>query len=336
LIQLPLNSLPLHPVRKLLDKYYGIFRKVKANYVLLNLAQYGKLKHNKQLYRNFGLNKSIIAPISSEDFKNLPQELPWLDRPDSKEQLEWNPEFVIFDEPTKAQLRQWPDNGYMVLKSFFSESEVDSINQEVDRLIKDKVVDFNFTGRKIMFAHKHSDLLKGIAKNSKLNALLSFVLGRKVMPFQTINFFKGSEQRAHSDFIHMTTHPKGNLIAAWIALEEITADNGPLIYYPGSHQLPYLLNTEYNHGGNSLMIGDDAYLRYEEEVQKRISENHLQPKEFHAKKGDVLIWHANLLHAGKAILNENLTRKSMVVHFYAEGVICYHDLTQRPAILEQI
>lgn len=323
-------------MRKLLDKYYGVFRKVKANYVLLNLAQYGKLKHNAKIYRQFGLNKSVVSPISSYDFVGLPEELPWLDRPDATDQLQWHPEFVSFDKEIQEQLKQWPDNGFMILKRFFSVDEAEEINKEVENLIQSKAVDFNFTGRKIMFAYKHSDLLRSIAKNTRLLSLLSFVLGRKVKPFQTINFIRGSEQRAHSDFIHMTTHPKGNLIAAWIALEDITSDNGPLIYYPGSHKLPYLLNTEFDHGGNALMIGDDAYLRYEEEVQKRIIDNHLQPKEFHAKKGDVLIWHGNLLHAGKAILNEQLTRKSMVVHFYAEGVICYHDLTQRPAILEQI
>jgi ectoine hydroxylase len=323
-------------MRKLLDKYYGILRKVKANYVLLNLTQYSKLKHNQKIYKQYGLKKSVVAPISSYDFVGFPEELPWLDRPDATDQLQWHPEFVTFNESIQEQLKQWPENGYMILESFFTENEVDGINTEIENLIKSNKVDFNFTGRKIMFAHKHSELLRGVAKNARLSSLLSFVLGRKVKPFQTINFIRGSEQRAHSDFIHMTTHPKGNLIAAWIALEDITSDNGPLIYYPGSHKLPYLLNTEFDHGGSTLMIGDDAYLRYEEEVQKRIAENHLQPREFHAKKGDVLIWHGNLLHAGKAIINEQLTRKSMVVHFYAEGVICYHDLTQRPAILEQI
>lgn len=323
-------------MRKILDKYYGILRKVKINYVLLNITQYNKLKHNRKLYRQYGLNKSIVSSISSYDFKGITEELPWLDQPDAATKLSSHPEFKNFDENTQRQLSQWSSNGYMILKSFFTDQKVEEINQEVDQLIKNKLVDFNFTGRKIMFAHKHSELLRQVAKNEKLLKLLSFVLGKNVLPFQTINFLKGSEQRAHSDFIHMTTHPKGNLIAAWIALEDISSENGPLIYYPGSNKLPYLLNTEFDHGGNTLMIGDDAYLRYENKVQEIIAQNNLEAKEFHAKKGDVLIWHANLLHAGKAILNEKLTRKSMVVHFYAEGVICYHDLTQRPAILEQI
>lgn len=323
-------------MRKLLDRYYGIWRKVKFNYVLYNLYHYKKLRPNKALYKRYGLRKNVVAPISSADFVGFSEETPWLDRPDASSSLQQHPQFTEFSPATQEQLKRWPEDGYMVLDQFFSSDAVDAINAEVDRLITDKTVDFNFTGRKIMFAHKHSQLLREVANAPELKRLLSFVLSRTVIPFQTINFLLGSEQRAHSDFIHMTTHPKGYLIAAWIALEDITTDSGPLVYYPGSHKLPYLLNTDYDHGGNALMIGDDAYLRYEEEIQQRIAENNLQPKEFHAKKGDVLIWHANLLHAGNAIKNQDATRKSMVVHFYAEDVICYHELTQRPAIIEAV
>lgn len=304
--------------------------------MLYNLYHHKKLRSNRTRYRNAGIRKNVFAPISSKDFVGLPEKTPWLDQPDALEALNANPDFNQFEPSIREQLEQWPERGYMILKNFFSEEQAEAVNTEINRLIADKTVDFNFTGRKIMFVHKHSQLLRDIAHNESLKSLLSFVLGRKVIPFQTINFVKGSEQRAHSDFIHMTTHPKGNLIAAWIALEDIGPDCGPLVYYPGSHKLPYLLNTDYDHGGNTFLIGDDAYLRYENEVQERIRENHLEPVEFHPKKGDVLIWHANLLHGGRAIHNEELTRKSMVIHFYAEDVICYHELTQRPAIIEAV
>jgi hypothetical protein len=47
----------------------------------------------------------------------------------------------------------------------------------------------------------------------------------------------------------------------------------------------------------------------------------------------MLIWHANLLHGGEPILNPTLTRKSMVIHYYAKDVVKYHEITERPAIL---
>ncbi|MEM6316971.1 MAG: hypothetical protein AAF960_04835 [Bacteroidota bacterium] len=54
-----------------------------------------------------------------------------------------------------------------------------------------------------------------------------------------------------------------------------------------------------------------------------------------AKKGDILIWHANLLHGGNPILNPEHSRKSMTLHYFAEEVSCYHEVTQRPALIDE-
>jgi ectoine hydroxylase-related dioxygenase (phytanoyl-CoA dioxygenase family) len=132
----------------------------------------------------------------------------------------------------------------------------------------------------------------------------------------------------------MTTYPLGYLAAAWIALEPMTPDNGPLVYYPGSHRLPYLLNNGYDHGGSTFTIGEDAYARYEREIAREIEQEHFTPHEFIAQPGDVLIWHANLLHGGKRITTPNASRKSMAIHFFADDVVCYHELTQRSAMID--
>ncbi|MDB5193249.1 MAG: phytanoyl-CoA dioxygenase [Segetibacter sp.] len=88
-------------------------------------------------------------------------------------------------------------------------------------------------------------------------------LGKEVVLFQTLNFIKGSNQRAHSDSIHMTTYPLGYLIAVWIALEDTNDNNGPLFYYPGSHKLTYLLNNDFNETSNLLKLGKKDYTDYE-------------------------------------------------------------------------
>ena len=50
-------------------------------------------------------------------------------------------------------------------------------------------------------------------------------------------------------------------------------------------------------------------------------------------KGDVLVWHHNLLHGGSAIEREGATRRSMVAHYFGEGALCYHEITERPALI---
>ena len=68
----------------------------------------------------------------------------------------------------------------------------------------------------------------------------------------------------------MTTQPQGFLIATWIALEDIDSDNGPLHYYPGSHKLPYYLNSDYDNEGSFLFLGSKDYTEYEKMIEAKI------------------------------------------------------------------
>lgn len=125
------------------------------------------------------------------------------------------------------------------------------------------------------------------------------------------------------------------LLGVWIALEDITEENGPLHYYPGSHRLPYYLNADYQNEGNAWKLGSKSYSEYEEMVAKKIKENGIQKTKFLAKKGDLLIWHANLFHGGEPHQNKLHSRKSMVYHYFKAGSVCYHEITQRPALIKK-
>ncbi len=132
----------------------------------------------------------------------------------------------------------------------------------------------------------------------------------------------------------MTTYPPGNLIAAWMAFEDADLDNGTIYYHPGSHKLPYVLNPDFNHGGTKRKIGAQAYKMYEQKMEEVIENNNFEKVDFIAKKGDVFIWHGNLLHGGNPILDSGRTRKSMVVHYFPKDVVAYHEITQRPALID--
>jgi ectoine hydroxylase-related dioxygenase (phytanoyl-CoA dioxygenase family) len=162
---------------------------------------------------------------------------------------------------------------------------------------------------------------------------MELLLGVTVRPFQTIIGHKGSQQRAHSDSIHMTTYPLGYLAAAWIALEDIGDGSGPLIYYPRSHRLPYLFSRDV--GISAEDYDTRGYLpyheRYEPAVADLVERNGIEARRFLARKGDVLVWHANLLHGGAPRTDLQLTRKALVCHYFADGAVCYHDLASAPA-----
>jgi ectoine hydroxylase-related dioxygenase (phytanoyl-CoA dioxygenase family) len=168
-----------------------------------------------------------------------------------------------------------------------------------------------------------------VAKYPALMHRLDRMLGRPAKLLQTIASHKGSQQAPHSDSIHTTTYPLGYLAAAWIAFEDISTNSGPLEFYPGSHRLPYVFSHDL--GISVEDMKNEGYAtyraRYEPLIQKLIAEHGLRPKYFEACKGDVLIWHANLLHGESQRRDLTLTRKALVGHYFAKGAFVYHDLS---------
>ena len=146
------------------------------------------------------------------------------------------------------------------------------------------------------------------------------------MPFSTINFIGGSEQPFHSDYIHFGSMPHKYLVGTWVALEDTNSKNGPLTVVPGSHKLSLLdyqdLKRKKATNMNEL---EKNYRVYEEYIKNIIKYKKLKTKELHIKKGQVIIWAANLLHGGIKMKSYKLTRKSQVIHFhFASNKINYN------------
>ena len=305
------------------------FRRLKLLYAVYNFFHKRLLIHNVPLLKKYGIAKKYYSPLSSRDF-NLPKQ------EEPKIAISSAIADTTFFKETSAVNQQsilaFEQNGFLVIRNYLSQERVTLVNNTIADLLATKKIKFRYTN-KIMFAIHVSPLLKSIGEDEKLLEFLSRLMDGEAVPFQSINFIMGSEQHTHSDSIHMTTYPLGGLLGAWIALDDITEQNGPLHYYPGSHRLPYYLNADYNNEGSALLLGKHSYREYEEMIKTRIADNGMQKQVFTAQKGDLLIWHANLFHGGEPHLDKSLTRRSMVLHYFNKGAICYHEITQRPALI---
>ena len=319
---------------KIFRKYTGTLRGLKLAYVINNLLNSKQLQHNRALYKKYGIRKSIYSSIGSQDFPPLEDSIPWLDQAEPLKRLQAHPRFNDFSIAIQEQLIHFVEEGYMILRGFFSPDQVAALNQDIEQLLVARNIDFNYTGRKIMESYKVSKVADEVFFRSEaLLDIMNFIMGKPIIPFHTINFIEGSEQRAHSDSIHMATAPEGYLIAAWVALEEVSQRNGTLVFYPKSHRLPYVTTQDYPSGNTKWTIGKDSNKHYEDHIAALIEQYNLKPAYFMAGPGDVLIWHANLIHGGSPIKEPGSTRKSMVAHYFCEDVICYHEISQRPALM---
>ncbi|HEV7230694.1 MAG TPA: phytanoyl-CoA dioxygenase family protein [Bacteroidia bacterium] len=320
---------------KILKKYWGTFRRQRLLHFLNNMVWYSKLRKNKELYTRYGIRKSVVFGVSHKDIGSPSGDKPWLDTMDAREKIRSNATFREFSPAVQHELLAWPDQGYLILPGFVKPDLCEMINQELEKAIHDGKVDHDYTNSRVMNFYEHSVSVREVIYSPSLNKLLDFILGKKTLAFQSINFTKGSQQNTHSDSIHMTTEPLGYLLAIWVALEDIAADSGPLHYYPGSHKLPYVMSEHFENDNNFFSIGENYYELYEKKIAETLLENKLEKKIFLARKGDLLIWHANLLHGGEKRINPLSTRKSLVAHYFCEGdIINYHEITQRPAIIK--
>jgi hypothetical protein len=146
--------------------------------------------------------------------------------------------------------------------------------------------------------------------------LLRHLYGREPFAFQTLNFAVGSEQHFHSDAIHFHSYPHGFMCGVWIALQDVQPESGPLIYFPGSHRLPYLSSRSLGLDRDEVM-GETHPQRFFESIwQQAVNEHPFDKQQFLPKRGELLIWHANLLHGGEPVQDRSSRRWSQVNHYF--------------------
>ncbi len=176
--------------------------------------------------------------------------------------------------------------------------------------------------RRIQDAWKIDPDVHAIAANEAVIALLTNLYGRKAFPFQTLNFPVGTQQEAHSDIVHFSSLPEKFMCGVWLAMEDIHVDAGPLFYYPGSHRWPVMSNALIGRRGYQTEL-NSAQDPFSDAWESLCKAQNARPSTFLARKGQALIWCANLLHGGSAQTNPKLTRWSQVTHYYFEDCIYY-------------
>lgn len=167
--------------------------------------------------------------------------------------------------------------------------------------------------------HQGLDQVRQLACHPEILAALRLLYGRDPFPFQTLNFPNGTAQHFHSDAVHFHSLPHGFMCGIWVALEDIHPDAGPLLYFPGSHQEPYLRAKDLDITQAALEAEQAPQRLFEPHWRDRVARKGYPRELFLPQKGEVLIWHANLLHGGSAVRNKQLSRWSQVSHYYFRG-----------------
>jgi|688.fasta_scaffold467167_2 ectoine hydroxylase-related dioxygenase (phytanoyl-CoA dioxygenase family) len=194
-------------------------------------------------------------------------------------------------------------------------SDIDALFQSGDYKTNSTIYSYNHYPR-IVESYKFSFHCKSLALHHSILDRLSFFYSLHPVAFSTINFLHSTQQPLHSDYAHFGTLPHRMLVGAWVALEDINPDAGPLQVVPFSHNLKLFDFYDINgHTPKSLHEVKSNYSSYEQYVEDIVIKERLTPITPTLKKGDCVLWEANLLHGSPICVDPSLTRRSQVTHW---------------------
>jgi phytanoyl-CoA hydroxylase len=230
------------------------------------------------------------------------------------------------------RLRSWIAQGFVVLPSAVDAELIDQLDAEVDEIwngasphrcfveswengvsaIQLAGPGFKDLPVKLLDLYAHSETARRIVFAPSILRFLTLLFEQAPVAFQSLYFRGGSRQDAHQDTAFVKVSSPMRLAASWIALEDIQQDSGELEYYVRSH----LLDDYLFEGRHKWMpFKSPEYDAYVASLHTRSRAQGLERRKFRPKKGDALIWSADLVHGGSRDIAPGLTRKSIVTHY---------------------
>ena len=253
----------------------------------------------------------------------------WLDQPDALNRIDGRLSGGAITREQAARLKEFVTRGFL---SFAIDRVdlADRIELDVNRLWRKRPADLAFAhtgpltsladarpdehrkpGYRLADLHSHSSAALELYLAASIHSWVGLILDAQPLPFQSLYFQHGTQQSLHRDPVYVVIQPPAHLLAAWVALEDIGEDCGPLCYIPGSHKVPYY---EFEPGRITLNPHED-YLPAHDFTLTECRKRGMAEKVFTCRKGDVFLWHGSLVHGGSVVKNPEATRRSFVIHF---------------------
>ena len=183
----------------------------------------------------------------------------WTDRLDANEVLRQKISKGILSEELARHISFFIDNGYVILKQAVSHADIDSYLAQFRIATKggsplrasipdagphDKGIvpldqaDIDLPLTKVLDTYQYLPAAHALIFADATRDFLHAVFEDDILAFQGLHFEKGSTQAIHQDTTYVVLNEPMKLCASWVALEDVQAGSGELVYYPGSHRLP--------------------------------------------------------------------------------------------------
>jgi phytanoyl-CoA hydroxylase len=215
---------------------------------------------------------------------------------------------MILDE---TQLKEFHENGFLVLKNFADTKICDEILQKAKIHLENKTAPIEteqeymqndidkITVRRLRQVYDREEIFKKWMTNEKIRPILKQVLNDDSLVLTLAHHNSIMTKLPHEStrtFWHQDRRywnfENNDLVSVWLALGDEYLENGLLEFIPGSHKISFK-KEQFDEMSNFL----DENIENKELIKKRVHTN--------LQKGDVVLFHCKTLHhANKNTSNE--------------------------------
>ncbi len=218
--------------------------------------------------------------------------------------------------------RAFIDDGVVVINSGgFPDDLIDSYCEAREKLPKVRSKKNNFwDGWHHPTPYLDCPAMLNLATFPPLQKILMALIGEPMGLHLALTGWVSTQRNWHQDTYLNPAFLWSKYIAVWFALDDITDDMGPFEFVRGSHKWKALRQDRLFNYMEPELRNDPNWPTVTQKEVARICEAEIdkqgQPVErFIAKKGDVLIWHSNLMHRGSEPKNPLALRKALICHY---------------------
>lgn len=263
----------------------------------------------------------------------------WTDHRNFADKLDKKVTSGAIDSTMSTLLEKWHEDGYAELPGAIDDELIHAYLQEIATLkaqspspllvtatsLKDPIpftaeIEAQETSVRTVDDYFFSEASRHILMHPTTTRFLREIFEAPPLLNQSLSFYHGSQQAVHQDTAFVRMNSPMKLAAIWIALEDVQVGSGELVYYPGSHRWEgFLFSGRFKHWDEER-DGLEQLEHWHQWIHEEAKLRQVSLRSFTPKKGDVFVWHAALAHGGAPVVDNSLSRRSLVGHYCPQNV----------------
>jgi Lon protease-like protein len=274
---------------------------------------------------------AALARESAELARN-PLREPWPFEPAAEERFARELAAGRMTEDEAQRLRGFAAKGYTIWERLIPPAEIDALLADVDDIRRHPghflttdfrhALPYRYSGEDFDSFESIFDPYVNLASARRVSfhptvlRFLELLFDARPVAFQQLLFQRSNGHPLHQDTAYVCVDQPLLLAATWIALEDVVQGRGELTYFEASHRIPHF---RFHDGSKRFDAAHDPPEPYGRHIQESLRAMNCEKRDFLARKGDVFLWAADLVHGSNPRTRpEEETRRSLVTHYCPE------------------